>query len=810
MDTLLRDIKYSFRRLQKSPGFTAITVLTLALGIGANTAIFSVVNTILLRPLPYRDPERLVTIDHFYPSLNGMRAPVSARGFRDYRDKTRSFEAVAVESGWGVNLTGAGDPERIPGVKVSGDWFRALSIAPALGRALQRDDDEPGHEHVVVISDGLWRRLYGGSAKVIGTMMLLNDENYRIVGVMPAGFRSFFSQRADIFAPLALTPQQLSAGYTNEYLNLTARLNRGISIERAAAEMKIFAENLKKENPNSFAPTWTLTVRSLDEVTTGRIRPVLLVLLGAVGFVLLIACANVANLLLARAAVRIKEIAIRSALGADRVALVRQLLTESVMLALTGGVLGLALAQWSVKSLVALNPNLPRASEVGIDGTVMAFTLGLSVATGLLFGLAPALQTSRTNLQETLKEGGRSGSADFAGRNVRRGLVIAEVALALTLLVGAGLLIKSVARLQSVDPGFEPRNLLAFNLSLPAAKYRSDTVQIQFADQMLRRLNAIPGVKSAATTSVLPFNGGWSTSSFTIEGLQVPPGQNGPWGDIRIVSTGFFDTMRIPLLRGRVFTDQDGPGAPPVVVIDEEFVKKYFSNQEPIGKRITFGARRGSTDSTWITIVGVVRHAAHEGLDAERRIQYYFPYRQQGGRFITVAVRTAGNPTSIVPSVRQAVHSVDRDQPLSGIATMETLIEQSMGQRKLSMILLGVFSGIALLLASIGIYGVMSYAVTQRTRELGIRMALGAARGRVLSLVVGQGMVLALTGVALGLGGAFALTRFLGSQLYAVRPTDPATFALVTAALAGTALVATLVPALRATRVDPVVALRDE
>jgi putative ABC transport system permease protein len=806
MDTLLRDIKYSFRRLQKSPGFTAITVMTLALGIGANTAIFSVVNTILLRPLPYREPEQLVTIEHFYPSLNDMRAPVSARGFRDYRDKTQSFDAVGVETGWGVNLTGTGDPERIPGAKVSGDWFRTLGIAPARGRALQRDDDEPGHEHVVVISDGLWRRLYGSDPAAVGKTMLLNDETYQIVGVMPPDFRPLFSGRADVFAPLALTAQQFSGGYTNEYLNLTARLKRGVTIERAAAEMKRFADNLKREIPDQFAPTWSLTVRSLDEFSTGRIRPVLLVLLGAVGFVLLIACANVANLLLARAAVRIKEIAIRSALGADRMALVRQLLTESVMLALTGGVLGLALAQWSVKSLVGLNPNLPRASEVGIDATVMVFTLAISVFTGLLFGLAPALQTSRTNLQETLKEGGRSGSADFAGRNVRRGLVVAEIALALTLLVGAGLLIKSVARLQSVDPGFDPRNLVAFNLSLPAAKYRTDTVQIQFADQMLARLNALPGVKSAATTSVLPFNGGWSTSSFRIENVVVPPGQNGPWGDIRIVSTKFFETMRLPLIRGRLFNEQDATGSPPVVVIDEVFAKKWFPNQDPIGKRI----KRGPDTAPWITVVGVVGHAAHEGLDAEKRIQYYFPFKQMGGRFITVAIRTTGDPMSVVSTARQAVHSVDRDQPLSGIATMETLIEQSMGQRKLAMILLGVFSGIALLLASIGIYGVMSYAVTQRTRELGIRMALGAARSRVLALVVSQGMSLALTGVVLGLAGAYGLTRFLASQLYSVKPTDPATFALVTAALAGTALVATLVPALRATRVDPVVALRDE
>ena len=416
----------------------------------------------------------------------------------------------------------------------------------------------------------------------------------------------------------------------------------------------------------------------------------------------------------------------------------------------------------------------------------------------------------RTNLQETLKEGGRSGSTDFSGRALRRSLVVAEVALALTLLVGAGLLIKSVARLQSVDPGFDPHNVVAFRLALPAVKYGPDSLAIQFTNQMLERLNAISGVKAAGTTSVLPFSGGWSTSSFTIERLQVPPGQNGPWGDIRIVSPRFFETLRIPLKRGRFFTDQDAQGSPQVTIIDDEFVKKYFANQEPIGRRITFGPRRGSTDSTWITIVGVVGHTAHEGLDAERRIQYYLPVRQQGRPFMTVAVRTAGDPMGMMPAIRDAVHAVDRDQPLAATTTMDKLVESSVGQRKLSMILLGVFSGIALLLASIGIYGVMSYSVTQRTRELGIRMALGAARPRVLALVVGQGMALALSGVALGVLGALLLTRLLTTQLYAVKPTDPATFVVVAAVLTAIALLATLLPAARATRVDPVVALRDE
>ena len=812
MDALFRDVGYSFRRLRKSPVFTTIVLVTLALGIGANTAIFSVVNTVLLRALPYRDPGALVSIEHFYPSLNNMEAPVSNAGFRDYRDKTSSFESVAVEANFGANLTGTGnDAERVPGVRVSGDWFHALGVSPQAGRVVQRDDDEPGHEHVVVISDGLWTRLFARKPSAVGSSIELNGESYQIIGVMPAGFRSFFSRTADLFVPLALPPSAFTAGYTNEYLNCVARLKNGVPIERAQAEMKLFAENLKKANPNNFSPTWTLKVRSLDDLSTGKIRPALLVLLGAVGFVLLIACANVANLLLARAAIRIKEIAIRAALGADRASLVRQLLVESVMLALGGGVLGLALARWSVASLVALNPNLPRANEVGVDWHVMVFTLGLSVATGLLFGLAPALQTSRANLQETLKDGSRSGAADFAGRNVRRGLVIAEVALSLTLLTGAGLLIKSVARLEGVDPGFDSRNVLVFNLNLPKVKYGTDTAQILFMQQVMPRLNAIAGVKAAGATTVIPLGGGWSTSSFSIEGLIVPPGQNGPWGDIRVVSPRFFEAMRIPLKKGRNFDDNDRQGGPQVAIIDEQFVKKYFPHTDPIGKRITFGARRGSNDSTWITIVGVVGHAVHEGLDAEPRIQYYFPTSQVGVGGVTVAMRsTGGNPTALLSAAREAVHSIDRNLPLSQVNTMDKLVETSMGQRKLSMMLLGLFSLIAVVLASIGIYGVMSYSVTQRSRELGIRMALGAARSRVLALVVGQGMTLAGIGVAIGLVAAFVLTRFLSNLLFSVGATDPGTFTLVAVMLVAVAFLATLVPAMRATRVDPVVALREE
>jgi putative ABC transport system permease protein len=788
-------------------------VLTLGLGIGANTAIFSVVDTVLLQPLGYRQPDRLVTINHFYQSeaLNNLEAPVSAIGFRDYRDKTKSFDAVAVETGWNANLTGTGDPERVPASRVSGDYFRVFGVAPQIGRIFGRDEDEQGKNRVVVLSDGLWKRIYGGDRGVVGKTMLLNAQTYTILGVMPPGFKAFFNGRADIWTPLALDPKQFTPdNYTNEWLNLTARLKPGVSAKQADAEMKAFAEQVRRLYPKAVGQKWTLKVKTLNDLSTGSIRPALLVLLGAVGFVLLIACANVANLLLARVTSRQKEVAIRTALGADRWVLVRQLLTESVILALAGGLLGLGIAFWSVKSLVAIVPNIPRANELGIDGSVLAFTLGLSVFTGLLFGVVPALQSSRANLHETLKEGGRTGSADVSGRLMRRVLVVGEVALALTLLIGAGLLIKSVAKLQRVTPGFDPDRLLTFDLSLPNAKYPSDTLRQQVFASMIERMRQVPGVLAAGGTSNMPFGGDWSTGSFDIEGVQVGPNEPGPWGDIRVVTVGFFRTMRIPLLQGREFGSQDTRGTQRVAVIDEEFVRKYFRNQNPIGKRITFDGNTAK-DPKYIDIVGVVGHTMHEALDAKPRIQLYLVDAQRGGfQSMSVAVRTSGDPLLMTRSVRDAIHTVDKDIPLSNVKSMDDLLESSLGQRRLSMILLGAFSAIALVLASIGIYGVLAYSVTQRSRELGIRMALGAARGRVLRLVIGQGMALAVIGIAIGLVGAFALTRLLANQLYSITPTDPATFVGVGFLLAAIALLATLLPALRATRVDPVVALREE
>jgi putative ABC transport system permease protein len=815
MDTFLKDVRYAVRRLRKAPGFSVIVLLTLALGIGANTAIFSVVNTVLLRPFAYRDPERLVVVDHFYPSLNNLEAGASAPGFRDLREKTELFDGVFVMTGWGPALTGAGgEPQRLQGTRASGLMFRTLGVSPLLGRTFTADEDEPGKERVVVLSYGFWQRQFGGDPSVVGEQIILNGEQHDVIGVMPASFRNFNNQATDLWRPLALTPQQFGGGRTNEWLTLVARLKPTVSIERARSDLTTFASQLRQQFPDQYATDWTFKVTPMNESVSGRIRPALLVLLGAVGFVLLIACANVANLLLARAASRIKEVAIRSALGASRRDLVRQLLVESVLLAVVGGALGLGLAWLAVKGVIALQPaNVPRIAELRIDGIVMVFTVGLSLFTGLLFGLAPAAQSSRANLQETLKEGGRSATADRSGHALRRVLVVAEVALALTLLTGAGLLIKSLALLQEVNPGFDSNNLLTFTVSVPGSRYQSDTARIQYFDRAIEAVRAVPGVTDVGITSTLPFGGSWSTGSFRVEGYQPPPNTPGPWGDQRVVNPSFFTTLKVPLVKGRYFNEQDGTTGNQVVVVDAEMVRRYWPNADPIGKRVTFNDPQRDSVVDWMTVVGVVGHTKHEGLDAEDRVQLYHPYRRGGGFAggqMTFAVRTAGDPNATLSAVRSAIYSVDRDVPLANTSTMEANIGNSMGQRRFAMLLLGLFAAMAAVLASIGIYGVMSYSVTQRAHEIGIRMALGAARRNVLSMVMGQGLLLVGIGMAIGVAGAVALTRLITSQLFGVKPTDPATFTMVAVLLVGVAMLATLVPALRATRVDPIVALRDE
>ncbi|HKS06688.1 MAG TPA: ABC transporter permease [Gemmatimonadaceae bacterium] len=810
METLLADIKYALRRLAKQPAFAAIVILTLALGIGANTAIFSVVNAVLLRPLPLANPEQLVTVFHFYPNLNNLEAPVSAPGYRDYRTRP-SFASAAVQMQWAPTLTGDANPERLTGSRVSADWFTTMGVLPFAGRPLRPDEDEVGKNRVVVLSYGLWQRLFGGDASVTrgGKTMSLNGEPYEIVGIMPATFRDFWNRQAELWTPLALPPENFTDNRrTNEFLAFTARLKPGVTVDAMKKEMSAYAEQLKTDFPNNYGRQWTLLGRSLNEQATGRIDFQLYVLLGAVAFVLLIACANVANLMLVRAASTHKESVIRTALGASRAQLIRLLLTESVVLAMIGAALGLALAMVGVRAIVALSPNsLPRSDEIGVDPMVLLFTFGIAVIAALVFGLVPALHSSRTNLHETLKEGGRGSSAARRSQGVREALVVTQMALALVLLVGAGLLLKSFGRLTNVDPGFNPDRLLTFNLALPRTKYRTDTSYRAFYDEALTRIGGVAGVQAVGLTSDLPFSGGWSTGSFAVEGYQPPPNQPGPWGDVRVVSAGFFETMKARVIRGRTFDSRDTPSSVRVAIVDDEMVRRYWPKTDPIGKRIS---RNTADPNAWVEVIGVVAHSKQESLDAEARVQLYFPYNQLSFPNVSVAIRTAGSPTTMVPAVRQAVQSIDRDMPLSRIRTMEEMVASSVGQRKLLMVLLASFSTLALVLASIGIYGVMSYAVAQRSHELGIRMALGAARGSVLKLVLRQGVTLAALGVLIGVFASRWLTGLLSTQLYDVAPRDVTTFAIVPLTLAAVALVATLVPALRATRVDPVKSLRSE
>ena len=806
MDTILQDIRYSVRRLSKNAGFTAVAVLALALGIGANTAIFSVVNSILLNPLAYKDPQQLVTITHSYASLSA--ASVSPPGFADYRDKTQSFESVAALFDYDYNLTEMGEPEQLRGHRVSPSFFTALGVAPLLGNTFVAEHDQPGHHRVVVLSHKLWQRRFDADPDIVGKFVKLNGQNYEVLAVMPA---SFEWGKDELWSPLAFAPTNFAPNNRgNEMLDVIARLKPGVSIGQAQAEMDTIADSIRVANPGIYPEeaNWRVGVKSLTEEVVGDIRPVLIILLIAVGFVLLIACANVANLLLARATARQKEIAIRQALGARRSRLIRQLLTESMLLALMSGAAGLLLALWGVDLIVRLNEsNIPRASEVGIDGRVMVFTLVVSMLTAILFGLIPALQTSKIDLQGALKEGGRGSTA--GNPLVRRVLVVVEVALALVLLVGAGLMIKSFIRLQNVDPGFDPKNVLTAEVSLPAFKYRERVQISSFFQQVIEQIKNSPGVESVGAITGLPLTGsGWS-GSFNIEGRTVAPGQAEPHSALRAITPGYFEAMKIPLIDGRYFGERDVEGANRVVIIDQTLAEHYFPGENPIGKRVEFGMS-GPNGPNWREIVGIVGRVRHKRLDAEFKDHIYFPQAQVPQSIMSLVVRTANDPESATSAVRGAVASVDKDQPIHRVMTMEQVRSDSVSSKRLSMLLLAIFAAVALILAAVGIYGVMSYTVTERTHEIGIRMALGAKAADVLRLVVGQGMALALAGVAIGVGAALLLTRFMQSLLFGVTATDSATFVLISLLLAGVALLACYLPARRATRVDPMVALRYE
>jgi putative ABC transport system permease protein len=817
MSSLMFDLRYATRRLRHAPVFSAIVILTLALGIGANSAIFSVVNTVLLRPLPYRDPGQLVEVFHWYESFK-LHAGYSAPGFKALHDEAKDFDAVAVSTGWGVNLTGVGDPQRLLGQRVSGDFFRALGVPAAMGRTFRVDEDDIGHEHVAVISDGLWKRVFGGDESIVGKTASLNGEPYTIIGVMPPEFVDPWQRTTEIWRPMALPQASFSTdNFTNEYLNLLARAKPGLTPERVNSDMHAFALDLKKRYPNSFSEDWTLKSTTLMESTTGAIKTPLLWLLAAVGTVLLIACVNVANLLLARAASRQREVSVRLALGARRSALVRQLLVESLILSVTGGVLGLFLADASVRMLVAINPSsVPGVQMLSIDGTVVAFTALIAVATGVIFGLVPALQSSKGDLHISLKEGGRGGTADRAGQRLRWTLVVAEMAMAVVLCFGGGLLLRSFAKLTNVDPGFDPRNVMIFSVSLPKAQYANDTTQRAFFARMVPRIAQVPGVISAGATSVMPFNGSWSTGSFSVEGYVTPAKENGPWGDLRFVTPDFLNTLKVPMLAGRGIEARDVQAAPEICVVDDEFVHRYYGKDKmpdfALGKRIYFGPSKANDSTKYITIVGVVGHTKHEGLDAKARIQVYFALDQVNFNVnaMDVAVRTAGDPNKSVSAVRSAIQEVDRNMPMAKISTLEKLVDQSLGPRRVSTILLGVFSGLALLLASLGIYGVMSYTVAQRTREIGVRVALGASRANVLQLIVGQGATLAVIGGAIGIAGALGGAWILRSQLFAVQWWDPTTLLSIVGLLGAAVIVASFIPAMRAAGIHPTEALREE
>jgi putative ABC transport system permease protein len=797
IETLAQDLRYGARLLRRSPGFTAAAVLTLALGIGANTAVFSVADAVFLRPLPFAEPERLVAV-----WLNGPDHSVSQASFVELREASRSLADVAAYSGWGFTLTGSGEPEALQGARVSAGLFRLLGARPALGRGFLPEDGTPGQGQVALLGHGLWHRRFGADPKILGKTITIDGGRYAVVGVMPIGFHFPGRESSDLWLPLTI--DATSEDFTAGYLTLIGRLAPGMAPSQATAEVREVARRIRERDPDPEKEEIASAVVPLQTELAGDLRPALLVLLAAVGSVLLIACVNVANLLLARASVRQQEIAVRLALGAGRRRLLRQLLTESVMLAVLGGVAGVLLARAGVGPLAeSVTAGSPQLNEVAVDGRILLFALGLSLAAALTFGLVPALRSSAPDLQSTLKEGGRSGSANPARQRLRSALVVAEIALALILVAGAGLLIQSLWRLYNVDPGFRTEDILSFRLS-PSFEGEDTAPRQAFYEGVLERLAGLPGVEAVGAVHLTPLGGNNWNPSLRVEGR---PGEALPSVDWRVATPGYFETLGIPLLAGRSFTGSDRDGAPGAALVNQTFARRVFPGGSPLGQRVnTFFEGKDN----WVTIVGVIGDVKHHGLATAPEPEIYRPYAQHPITGMTVMLRASSDPLALAAEVREAVWGLDADVPISEVATLEEVVARSMARPRSVTVLLAVFAGIALLLGAIGIYGVMAYSVAHRRHEIGIRLALGARQGQVLRLVLGQGLALAALGLAVGLPLTAAATRLLESLLFGVAPADPLTLGGVALLLAVVALLASYYPARRAMEVDPVQALRYE
>ena len=805
MRTLLQDLRHGVRLLSASPGFTAIAIAALALGIGANTAIFSVVNTVLIQRLPYRNPDRLAIVwEHNLPR-DRKNNVVSPGNYLHWREMNRVFDEMSIVSmTFRTAYTGDGQPEELPMQVVNATLFHMLGVDAAVGRVFTAAEDQPNASRFVLLSDRFWKRRFGGDPGVVNRSIRLGGNVFTVVGVMPPGF-SILDKNVDVWVPAGFSAESRTP--QGRWTMVVARLKDGVAFPQAQDDMTRVASELTRMFPN-FDTGWTARVVPLKEQLTGEIRPALLVLLGAVGFVLLIACANVANLLLARATTRQRELAVRAALGAGRGRLIRQLLAESLLLAAVGGAVGVVLAWWGLyllRTVVATNVPVPRLEFVGVNGWVLLFACAVALASGLLFGVIPAFAAAGTSLTDALKEGGRTGTAS-RGRRARNALVVIEMALALVLLVGAGLLVRSFMTLMRVDPGFDPSRTMTMKVTLPSASYQGPGQSIAFFDRLFARLDTLPGVEAAGGVSFLPLHGLGAATSFFIEGHEKPRTGDEPVADVRVVTHDYFKAMGIPLLRGRLFDSRDTAPNTRRIIVSELLVKKYFGDIDPIGRRIVLAWNDEGPDE----IVGVVGDIRSASLETEPKGTSYLPPARFAYPFMTLAVKIHGDGTSIVPSLVNAVHEIDADVPIADIMPMTEIISVSTAQRRLTMIMLMIFAAVALVLASVGIYGVISYSVTQRTQEIGIRMALGAQSGDVLRMVIGRAMVLAIAGIGLGAVGAFALTRLMTNLLFSVRPEDPLTFAAVAVLLALVAALASYLPGRRATRVDPVVALRAE